>query len=385
MPEWERVPLGDVLVSVPASRREAVDPDKEYRLLGVRLNNEGAFLRETKKGSESSAPSLYRVESGDFIYSRLFAWRGAFGLIPPELDGCYVSNEFPLFRAKDDRLDLEWLDFWFHLQDVIRTVEADCTGSTPLTRNRYKETFFLALEIPLPPLPEQQRIVARVKGMLNKVEEARRLREEVEVGYQQFLRSKFNEITADADSLPLSEVAPIVKRQVEIQPKIYREIGARSFGKGLFTKPDFSGAEATWQKPVWIKNGDLVLSNIKAWEGAIAPADAEQDGMIASHRYITCVPVEGVTLADYLAFYLLTPNGLEQVGNASPGTADRNRTTGVRALGQIQIPMPAFAKQQEFSSLLGKLKTIRQNQADSNQELQALPSSILAQAFAGAL
>jgi hypothetical protein len=26
----------------------------------------------------------------------------------------------------------------------------------------------------------------------------------------------------------------------------YREVGARSVGKGLFVKPDFDGAESTW-------------------------------------------------------------------------------------------------------------------------------------------
>ncbi|MBP6108104.1 MAG: hypothetical protein V9E93_04310 [Steroidobacteraceae bacterium] len=76
----------------------------------------------------------------------------------------------------------------------------------------------------------------------------------------------------------------------QIMTEADREVGARTFGKGLVVKPDFDGAEATWQKPVWIKSGDLVLSNIKAWEGAIALADDEHEGCIASHRYITCVP-----------------------------------------------------------------------------------------------
>ena len=76
----------------------------------------------------------------------------------------------------------------------------------------------------------------------------------------------------------------------QIMTEADREVGARTFGKGLVVKPDFDGADATWQKRVWIKSGDLVLSNIKAWEGAIALADDEHEGCIASHRYITCVP-----------------------------------------------------------------------------------------------
>ena len=102
---------------------------------------------------------------------------------------------------------------------------------------------------------------------------------------------RFRDTIADAPLLPIYEVAPVVRRPVEIRiDASYHEIGARLVGKGLFAKPDFDGATATWEKPVWVKSGDLVLSNIKAWEGAIAVASDEHDGCIASHRYITCVP-----------------------------------------------------------------------------------------------
>ncbi len=69
----------------------------------------------------------------------------------------------------------------------------------------------------------------------------------------------------------LGDVAPIVRRPLKLERSAkYREIGARSFGRGLFEKPEFDGAAATWEKPVLIAKGDLVFSNIKAWEGAIS-------------------------------------------------------------------------------------------------------------------
>jgi len=115
---------------------------------------------------------------GDFIYSRLFAWRGAFGVIESALNGCYVSGEFPTFKVVPDKIDKEFLRLWFRLPSVIEKVEADCTGSTPLTRNRFKENFFLNLETPLPPLAEQRRIVARIEALAAKIEEVGGLREQ---------------------------------------------------------------------------------------------------------------------------------------------------------------------------------------------------------------
>ena len=74
---WPSVALGEVLA--PVVRGEQVDPSSEYRLLGVRLDGQGPFHRETVLGTQTSAARLYKVKTGDFIYSRLFAWRGAFG------------------------------------------------------------------------------------------------------------------------------------------------------------------------------------------------------------------------------------------------------------------------------------------------------------------
>jgi type I restriction enzyme, S subunit len=151
MNDSESVLLGTIARRV--DRFELVQPDGEYRLLGMRSRINGPFVREVKNGTEISAQKLNRVQTGDFIYSRLFAWQGSFGIIPNEMDGCYVSNEFPLFRLDTARIKPRFLVYWFGLPHVQKTVEADCSGSTPGTRNRYKEAFFEALEINLPPPP----------------------------------------------------------------------------------------------------------------------------------------------------------------------------------------------------------------------------------------
>jgi type I restriction enzyme, S subunit len=120
--EWSEVQLGELVE--PVSRSERVRPDASYRLLGVRLEGNGAFHRETKLGGEISANMLDRVETGDFIYSRLFACRGAFSLIGPELNGTFVSNEFPIFQARTPhRIDLRFLKFWFRQSRVWKAVE----------------------------------------------------------------------------------------------------------------------------------------------------------------------------------------------------------------------------------------------------------------------
>lgn len=174
---WPVVRLGEVLEQI--QRPTPIEPDEEYRLLGMRSQIGGPFLRETKGGSEISARLLNQVKAGDFIYSRLFAWQGSFGIIPEELDYCYVSNEFPIFAVDEARVDPRFLVFWFGLPQTQRKVEADCFGSTPGTRNRYKEEYFFKLEAPCPPLNEQQRIVAKLDKVAGLVGEAKSLQNNV--------------------------------------------------------------------------------------------------------------------------------------------------------------------------------------------------------------
>jgi type I restriction enzyme S subunit len=231
---WPRARLGDIVT--PVSRSEPVNADKEYRLLGVRLDGGGPFHRETKLGSESAATTLYQVKARDFIYSRLFAWRGAFGVISPELDGCYVSGEFPTFTPVPDKVDVEFLRLWFRLPSTLSTVEADCSGSTPLTRNRFKEHFFLALEMPLPSLKEQHRIVARIEELAAKIEEARGLRRQAAEEASSFVSSLHLKL-AGTRVVKLGDILRLDELQEEVQlGKQFPQVGVKGFGQGLFSR-----------------------------------------------------------------------------------------------------------------------------------------------------
>ena len=150
-------------------------------------------------------------------------------------------------------------------------------------------------------------------------------------------------------TLPLGEVDPIVRWPIKLDRSArYREIGARSFGKGLFAKPEFDGAAATWEKPVLIAKGDLVFSNVKVRDGAISGATDVHDGCIASHRYVTCVPRADLAAPEFWARYLLSTKGLAPVGQASRGNADRNRTLSLVELAAIPVPVPPLSYQLEI-------------------------------------
>ena len=122
-----------------------------------------------------------------------------------------------------------------------------------------------------------------------------------------------------------------------------------------------------------------------AWEGAVAVAKAEDVGRVGSHRFIACAPKKGISTASFLCFYFLTEEGLEKLGDASPGGAGRNRTLGLESLVAIGVPLPPYEKQLWFDNLQVKMEALKKLQAETAAELAALLPSILDKAFKGEL
>ena len=140
--------------------------------------------------------------------------------------------------------------------------------------------------------------------------------------------------------LPLAQVAPLVRREVVIDPAAtYVELGVRSFHKGTFHRRSLIGADFSWQDLYRVNKGDLVFSNIMAWEGAVAMAGPQDDGCIGNHRMLTCACDPGLAEPEFLAHYFTTNEGMTKLVAASTGTVARNRTLTATALGRIKVPM----------------------------------------------
>lgn len=379
MKSWPKVALGDVLRR--SEEPAVIDATAEYHEVTIKLWGKGIVSRGKVRGSD--VVSVRRVVRGNqLILSKIDARNGAIGLVPPELDGAIVSNDFPSFEFRDlGRCDPAFMGWLVRSAPFVELCKAASEGTT--NRVRIKEDRFLDQQISLPLLGEQQAVVARLEALTERTLDVAAHLDAVERDAEHLLALRFRDLTACAPLRPMAGVAPAVRRAVEIDiARSYREVGARSFGKGLFVKPDFDGAEATWQKPVWIKSGDLVFSNIKAWEGAIAVAASEHDGCIASHRYITCVPDAAVATTGFLAYYLLSEDGLEKIGLASPGTADRNRTLSLGNLGKIEVPLPPVTAQQAFNRLQAQVAGLKEKHTSIRRANAALLLATLERVFA---
>lgn len=381
MSRWPLVALGEVLTF--ARDPNEVDPETIYPNVGIYSFARGVFEKPPIKGNATSAITLYRIRAGQFIYSRLFAFEGAYGVVPERLDGYFVSNEFPTFDCDGRKLLPGYMKWLFSQLVVWRELAAVSTGLGN-RRQRVHPDRLLEHRIPLPPLHEQQRIVAQLDEVARRIEERGRAAETVEVELVASLRAAFRRIATDAPRVRIGDVAPLVRRPIEIDPEAkYPELGVRSFGKGTFHKSSLSGFEVGTKRLFRIEQGDLLFNIVFAWEGAVAVATARDHGRLGSHRFLTCVPNPGRVTSTFLRYFFLTEEGLQRLGEASPGGAGRNRTLGLQALHAIEVPVPSLDAQRWFDMLQTKAAAVRSRHTDIAGDLKRLIPAMLDRVFNG--
>lgn len=380
MRQWPKIALGDVLCR--SSEPAVCMPDAEYDEVTIRLWGKGVISRGKVRGADVTTPRRV-VRANQLILSKIDARNGAIGLVPQELDGAIVSNDFPSFEFADSRqLDPAFMGWMARSRHFVDLCKAASEGTT--NRVRIKEDRFLAQQIVLPPLAEQQAIVSRLDTLADKVRQVNEHLDAIERDADRLLAVRFRDAIADAPVSSMAEVAPLVRREIAIELEgSYPELGIRSFGKGTFHKPPLSGADVGTKRLFSIEPGDLLFSNVFAWEGAIAVAQPEDAGRFGSHRFITCRVDPEVTSPEFLRYYFLTDAGLEKIGEASPGGAGRNRTLGLEKLMAIQVPIPSPATQRTFDVLQTKVAELKARHTTIRQANDALIPATLERVFSG--
>ena len=373
---WPVVALGEVV----RHRKEfiTIESDETYSRCRVQTSARGVVLRDRVPGDAIKTKKQQVCRAGEFLVAEIDAKLGGYGMVPDELDGAIVSGHYFLFEVDERYLLRRFLHWYCQTANFLEQVNA--RGSTNYAAIRPGNV--LTYTIPLPSLDEQRRIVAKLDKVAALVAERSKVIEAAEHDANAMLSNAFRQIIDGAPYRPMAEVAPLVRRTVDIEPEqSYPELGVRSFGRGTFHKPALDGSKLTWHKLFLVQEGDLVFSNIKAWEGAFAIAKPEDHNRVGSHRYLTCVPVAEVVTAGFVWFYLQSPEGLEKVAAASPGSADRNRTFGQKALAAIEVPIPSLDRQRWFDRLQGQVRQVEALRESARQDAEALLPAMLHQTF----
>lgn len=147
-----------------------IDDNITYKRVTVRINNNGVFLRDAEKGLNIGTKKQYLAKSGQFIVSKIDARNGAFGIIPEDLNGAIVTNDFPLYDVDAKKINPRFLLLITTTKEFIGFAQSCSSGTT--NRQRMDIDMFLNQRIPLPNIEEQEKIV---KNYYSKIKEAEKL------------------------------------------------------------------------------------------------------------------------------------------------------------------------------------------------------------------
>lgn len=104
--EWENKKIGRVLTET--KRPIELMDDTSYQLVTVKRRNEGVVPRAVLKGKNILVKNYFSVEAGDYLISKRQVVHGANGIVPENLDGAVVSNEYLVATDSDDITARYW-------------------------------------------------------------------------------------------------------------------------------------------------------------------------------------------------------------------------------------------------------------------------------------
>lgn len=155
--KFELVPL-DTLLS-QSGERITLNADMAYIQLTVKSNGGGLVVRnEVKKsGKDIKTRKQTIVNTGQFLFSKIDARNGAFGIVPENLNGAVVTAEFPVFDVNKKKVMPEFLLMVMTSGEMVRYIKNISQGST--NRKRLDVATFLSIKVPMPSLEEQQKMM----------------------------------------------------------------------------------------------------------------------------------------------------------------------------------------------------------------------------------
>jgi len=281
----------------------------------------------------------------------------------------YTNEAIASLPIKNDRiLDKYFLKYALGAIDLEKEVDNAVKGKT-LNKQKLKN-----LGIPLPPLQEQKRIVAKLDALFERIDQAIALHQQKIDEADAFMGSVLNEVFGELEGrykkVPLFDVADVARGKSKHRPRN---------DKKLF------GGEYPFIQTGDVRNANRYISSYsntysefglkqsKLWnKGTICRTIAANIGDVAVLDMDSCFPDSVVGIYseknsnEYLYFFLLTIK--QQLESKATTTAQMN--INLKVLQTIGVPLPPLKTQQKTVTYLDQLSVkIEQVKALQTQKM----------------
>lgn len=342
----------------------------------------------------------HKIDSGDVLLS----WSGT----PGTSFGCYIWERGEallnqhIFKV-DINEELVLREYFVYatnsrLDEMIGLAHG-AAGLRHITKAKLE-----TIEIPVPPIEGQRRIVARIKECMERVEEIEELKNASRI-QQQYLSASLIESELHPD---LTGIEGWTKRTVgEIVTTVRngRSIAQDTEGLadgGVLTLTAVRSIDLgiAYQKPIALPNevakqfgidaGDVFVSRANTIElvGLSAVAmEAPTGRLIYPDLLIKLKANPALILPRYLAYALRSASSRKQIKARALGSSQTMVKISGERLREVSIPVPSLAEQAKIISRLDAAHDLMRQLATESLpgEVEVLRGAILRKAFAGEL
>lgn len=138
-----------------------IEDEKEYVRVRIKTHNGGVERREKNNvlGKSIGTKKQYVISEGQFIISKIDARNGAMGIVPKDLDGAIVTQDFLPYDIDTNIINPQYLVLVSTTKPFVEFCQRCSSGTT--NRQRINEDEFLNIKIPVPKLKEQDTIISK--------------------------------------------------------------------------------------------------------------------------------------------------------------------------------------------------------------------------------
>jgi type I restriction enzyme S subunit len=398
---WPKVKLGDVLRL--DLDRVFVDASTSYPMIGVLSFGRGLFEREPVENGKTSYRFFNRLKTDHVVMSQLFGWEGALALSTDEFAGRFLSPQFPTFLCDGEKLDRDYLGWAIRRPCLWKDLGFRATGMGDRRRTLTPEAL-LSCEIPLPPLFEQKRVVAKIESLSAKIDEARilRIQSEEEVG-SIFLSHLGVAIRPSDPGWKRETVADVVQSldagwspQCDIFPAVPGEWGVLKTTSVQWCEfqPRHNKALPPGLTPVpglAVIEGDVLVTRAGPQKrvGVVAMVRSDEPRLTISDKLIRLRANRSKVDPRFLELSLASPSSQDHLFERKTGLADAQVNISQAIIKATPVAYPGLDEQRriisEFDALKTDLADLQHLQSSSLEELDAMLPAILDRAFSGQL
>lgn len=130
----------------------------KYKRVTIRIRNGGVIPRDEVMGENIGTKRQFLVSKGQFILSKIDARNGAMGIIPTELDGAIVTQDFLPYDIDTSKINPQYFVLVCTTNQFVAFCQSCSSGTT--NRQRVNEAQFLNIKVPVPSLEEQEELIA---------------------------------------------------------------------------------------------------------------------------------------------------------------------------------------------------------------------------------